>query len=71
MPGVPSKGPCSYKVRAIRKFAPLRYLSELCFHVLTAGISDLPTVYPCNWNNSEQAIGRAETETVVHYESQH
>ena len=62
---------CSYEVTAICKFALLMYMSEFCFYVLTARISDLPTIYPCNGNNSDRAIGRVETETVVQYELQY
>jgi len=46
-------------------------MSEFCFHVLMAIISDLCTIHPENRNNSEHAIDPVETETVVHYESQH
>jgi len=46
-------------------------MSKFGFHVLMAIISDLSTIYTCNYNNSEQAIDRVDTETVVHYESQH
>jgi len=35
------KVPCSYQVRAIGKFALLRYLSEFRFQVLTAITNDL------------------------------
>jgi len=44
LPGL--KVPCSYEVSALSKFALLRYMSEFCFHVLMATISDLPTIYP-------------------------
>jgi len=47
------------------------YMSGFIFYVLTAIISDLSMIYPYNRNNSEHAIDRAETETVVHLESQH
>jgi len=49
----PLKVPCSYSVSVIRKFALLLYICEFCFYVLTAIISDSPTIYPCNWKHIE------------------
>ena len=63
--------PYSYSVNAIGKFALLKSLSECRFQVLTAITSDLSYSYPCNRNNLARAIGGVETETVVHYKTQH
>ena len=54
------KVPCSYGVSVIGRFAVLMYMSEFCFHVLTAIVGDVSTIYPCNRNHSEHAIGLRE-----------
>jgi len=64
------KGPCSYSVTAICKFALLMYMSEFCGKVLLNWRRS-PAIYP--WNPKELGTSdwRVETETVVRYESQH
>jgi len=63
--------PCSYLVRAMGKFALLRYLSEFRFRVLTEITSDYPRFTHETQNHSGLAVDQVETESVVHYESQH